>query len=107
MKWIGPSTEEEIKRSGELGEAVVLVPISFVSEHSETLVELDCEYKLLAQEVGVPGYFRVPTVNTHISFITALKDLCLDAIKEEGGIVPSKALCPDGYSHCYCRKNLV
>ena len=45
LKWIGPSTEDIIVKNSKLGKHIVLVPIAFVSEHSETLVELDIEYK--------------------------------------------------------------
>ena len=54
---------------------VVLYPISFVSEHSETLVELDIDYRRLATEAGVPTYIRVPTVGTHPLFIHGLANL--------------------------------
>lgn len=72
MKWIGPSTEDMISQAGDNGEALVVLPIAFVSEHSETLVELDIEYKELALEKGVPGYYRVPAVGCHPLFIKGL-----------------------------------
>jgi len=75
LEWIGPSTDDEIKRAGKDGVPVVVVPIAFVSEHSETLVELDIEYRELAEEHGVPGYTRVAAVGTHPSFISALAAL--------------------------------
>ncbi len=75
QKWIGPSTDEEIERAGREKVAVLVVPIAFVSEHSETLVELDVEYRHLAEKAGVPGYFRVPTQNDDPRFISALVDL--------------------------------
>ena len=50
LKWIGPSTENIIIENSKLGKKIVLVPIAFVSEHSETLVELDIEYKELADK---------------------------------------------------------
>jgi ferrochelatase len=53
----------------------VIAPISFISEHSETLVELDRDYRRIAREYGVPGYYRVPTVGTDTRFIAALADL--------------------------------
>lgn len=74
LKWIGPSTEAEIRRAGADKRAVVLYPLAFVSEHSETLVELDIDYRRLAKEIGVPSYTRVPTVGTHPSFIAGLAD---------------------------------
>ena len=75
LAWLGPSVEDELHRAGRDGIAVVVVPISFVSEHSETLVELDRDYRRLAEACGVPAYYRVPTVGTDARFITALVDL--------------------------------
>ena len=69
LKWIGPSTEAEIQRAAADKVSVVLYPISFVSEHSETLVELDIDYRHLAGKMGVSTYIRVPTVGTHPLFI--------------------------------------
>ena len=73
--WFGPSTEDEIERAAHDRVAVLVVPIAFVSEHSETLVELDVEYRALAERLGVPGYFRVPTQNNDPGFIGALAGL--------------------------------
>ncbi len=64
LEWIGPATDAEIRRAGADGKGVIVVPIAFVSEHSETLVELDIEYRHLADASGVPDYMRVPTVAT-------------------------------------------
>ncbi len=75
QKWIDPSTEHEIERAGKDGVGVVVVPIAFVSEHSETLVELDIEYRALAEKAGVPRYIRVPTQGVDAGFIAALADL--------------------------------
>jgi ferrochelatase len=75
VKWIGPSTDQEIERAGRDGVAVLVVPIAFVSEHSETLVELDIEYRDLAERSGVKGYFRVPAQNVDPGFIAALAGL--------------------------------
>jgi ferrochelatase len=75
LEWIGPATDDEIRRAGGDGVPVVVAPISFVSEHSETLVELDLDYRHLAEASGVPAYHRVPTVGTDPSFIQALAHL--------------------------------
>ncbi|MBY0339433.1 MAG: ferrochelatase [Acetobacteraceae bacterium] len=75
QKWIGPSTEEEIERAAHDKVAILVCPIAFVSEHSETLVELDVEYREIAEEEGVPGYFRVPAQNSDPGFIGALAAL--------------------------------
>ena len=73
--WIGPPIDEELQRAADDGRAVLVVPISFVSEHSETLVELDMEYAHVAAQLGVPGYGRVPTVQCHPDFINGLVQL--------------------------------
>lgn len=75
QKWIGPSTEVELERAGHDKAAVLVCPIAFVSEHSETLVELDVEYREEAEKLGVPGYFRVPAQNSDAAFIEALAGL--------------------------------
>jgi ferrochelatase len=77
--WIGPSTESELERAARDKVAVLVCPIAFVSEHSETLVELDVEYREAAERLGVPGYFRVPAQNSDPGFIAALRDLVLRA----------------------------
>ncbi len=76
-KWLSPSTEEEIKRAAKDGLGVVIVPISFVSEHSETLVELDIDYKNLAKKYKTKGFFRVKTQGDSNIFVESLKSMCL------------------------------
>jgi ferrochelatase len=75
LAWLRPSVEEELRAAGQDGVAVVIAPISFVSEHSETLVELDRDYRRLAESCGVPFYYRVPTVSTEPEFIAGLARL--------------------------------
>ncbi len=75
LEWIGPSTESEIVRAGGDGVAIVMVPVAFVSEHSETLVELDIEYRELAEHHKVPGYWRVATAGVAPAFINGLAEL--------------------------------
>ena len=55
LEWIGPYTDEEIVRAARAGQSILLVPIAFVSEHPETLVELDIEYRHLAEREGAVG----------------------------------------------------
>jgi ferrochelatase len=74
-KWLEPSTDAEVVRAGREKTAVLVVPIAFTAEHSETLVELDVEYKELAAHAGVPGWFRVPTQQYDAGFIASLVDL--------------------------------
>jgi ferrochelatase len=95
LEWIGPSTEGEIRRAGTDGLPVVVAPISFVSEHSETLVELDLDYRDLAIVSGVPAYNRVPTVGTEPGFIQSLAVLVRRACAEDrvGGCISGSARC--------------
>lgn len=83
LAWLGPSIDEELRRAGQDRVGVVVAPLSFVSEHSETLVELDRDYRELAAQVGVPAYRRVPTVGTHPRFIAALATLVREAVRDE------------------------
>jgi ferrochelatase len=105
LEWLGPSTDQEIARAGSDGKGVVVLPIAFVSEHSETLVELDIEYAHLAREKGLPFYLRVPTVDTHPAFIHALAELIRHSLDsggptvsgEEGRVCPAACtVCPMG-----------
>ncbi len=104
LEWIGPSTEEEIERAGREGVAVVIVPIAFVSEHSETLVELDIEYATKARACGVPAYIRVPTVGTSSEFIAGLADTVEDALVRDPRVcrVGSTRICPRTFTRCPC-----
>jgi ferrochelatase len=72
LEWIGPATDDEIRRAGRDRVPLVVAQISFVSEHSETLVELDFDYRRLAEASGVPAYHRVPTVGIEPGFIQLL-----------------------------------
>lgn len=75
LKWLEPSIGQELKRAGEDRVPVIVVPVAFVSEHSETLVELDEDYRSLAEELGVPFYGRVPTLSDHPAYMRALAGL--------------------------------
>ncbi|WP_404423573.1 ferrochelatase [Thalassospira australica] len=82
MEWIGPSTEDEIERAGKDGVPLVIVPIAFVTEHSETLVELDIEYREIADELKIPVYERVRTVCSHPRFISGLVEVVNETQQE-------------------------
>ncbi|MBM3556134.1 MAG: ferrochelatase [Alphaproteobacteria bacterium] len=84
LEWIGPATDEEIRAAGRDRVPLVVVPVAFVSEHSETLVELDIEYRHLAEASGVPLYRRAGTVGTHAKFINGLAKLVLDILGKPG-----------------------
>ncbi|HVZ08572.1 ferrochelatase [Rhodopila sp.] len=102
QKWIEPSTEVEVERAAHDGTAVLVVPIAFVSEHSETLVELDVEYRDLARAKGVPGYFRVPTQNADPGFVAALAGLVAGALASGPGLcnATGKRLCAACFGDC-------
>jgi protoporphyrin/coproporphyrin ferrochelatase len=76
VKWIGPGTEEVLKQLGREGvRDVLVVPLSFVSDHIETLYEVDLLFAEAAREAGITGYSRPQALNTHPMFIDALADL--------------------------------
>jgi ferrochelatase len=102
QKWIDPSTDSEIERAAKDQTAVLVVPIAFVSEHTETLVELDIEYRDLAIKLGVPGYFRVPTQNADAGFIAALAGLVRRAHAAEPGLCSAsgRRLCRIEHTAC-------
>ena len=102
QKWIGPSAEEEIERAVHDGVAVLIVPIAFVSEHSETLVELDVEYRELAEKEGIKGYFRAPTQNSDPAFIDALAELTEAALGRGPGLCSfvGGRTCPKQFGDC-------
>ena len=100
LQWIGPSTEEEIARAGIEGKSLVVVPVAFVSEHSETLVELDIEYGELAKSSGVPEYRRVPALGITSEFVSALAEL---AQRLSAGQKDQRTLCPQHFKQCGCR----
>lgn len=79
LEWVKPYTEDVIEEESKNLKNIVLVPIAFVSEHSETLVELDKEYMELALENGCPKYIRVPTQSEDDTFIISLKEMILQA----------------------------
>ena len=100
LEWIGPSTDAEIKRAGHDGKGVIVAPIAFVSEHSETLVELDIEYRKLASEHGVLDYRRAATVGTHPDFIAGIAGLVRASL--DGKIVTcgEGRICPTTHQRC-------
>ncbi len=102
LEWVGPSTDDELARAGADGVPVVVAPIAFVSEHSETLVELDIEYRKLAAECGVPAYVRVPALGTASPFIDGLAGLVRRAVGGPPGTwsQEGRRICPYGYRGC-------
>lgn len=81
VEWLQPYTEDAIQELGKQGvQDMVVVPISFVSEHIETLQEIDMEYREVAESVGIHNFRRVPALNTHAQFIDGMADLTIEAL---------------------------
>ncbi|HZT52485.1 MAG TPA: ferrochelatase [Stellaceae bacterium] len=104
LAWLEPATDAEIRRAGAEGRGVIIAPIAFVSEHSETLVELDMEYRHLAERSGVPRYVRVPTVGDDAVFIAGLAALVRERRAGPAGVMPAggRRICPAGFALCAC-----
>lgn len=102
QQWLTPSTIAEIEDAARDKVALLVVPIAFVSEHSETLVELDVEYRHLAERLGVPGYFRVPAPNTDAAFIQALAKLVMESLAQGPGVRShlEQRACPQQHRNC-------
>jgi len=82
QKWLSPMTSDTIVELGQKGmRDVLVVPISFVSEHSETLYELDILYKKTALDAGITNFRRVPALNSDPTFISALADIVESALQ--------------------------
>lgn len=80
MPWLQPYTEDELKRLGRAGvRRVVVVPLSFVSDHIETLYELDMLYRELARECGIYHYYRARAFNDDPAFPRVLRDILKEA----------------------------
>lgn len=103
LKWIGPATEDEVVKAGTEGKGLVVVPIAFVSEHSETLVELDKDYRDLAESSHVPFYKRVFTVSTHKAFIEGLRDLVMETMASDKTVSCPVGGCPSQFKKCGAR----
>jgi len=102
LRWIGPSTEEAIDQAADDEKIILLTPIAFVSEHIETLVELDEEYGDLAKEKGVTSYLRVPALGIHDGYIETLERLTFNALDGLSGLKPpcGKRICPASFAKC-------
>lgn len=102
QKWLDPSTEHAIAEAAADKTAILVVPIAFVSEHSETLVELDVEYREVAEHAGVPGYFRAPAQNSDPAFIESLAGLVRHARAQGPGLCSwaGGRTCPKAHKDC-------
>lgn len=107
LKWLGPATTEAIEAAAKAGEGVVVCPIAFVSEHIETLVELDHDYAAFARDRGVAHYVRVPALGVQDAFIGALAQSVKSALDHHAGVRPGSAFrCGDGFGSCPARRGL-
>lgn len=101
LKWLGPSTAEAVTKAGQQGLSPVVCPIAFVSEHIETLVELDHDYALTASQAGCPAYVRVPALGVENAFIEALARAALDTAAKTAAVSPaSDWTCPAAFGQC-------
>jgi ferrochelatase len=104
IKWLGPDTENEINIAGKEGKNLVIVPISFVSEHVETLVELDIEYKEIADHYKIK-FARVPTLQNNEKYMESLKQMIEKNISGENKISSQDGnrKCPNNFKLCLCK----
>lgn len=87
VEWLRPYTDDSIRYLAQRGvKSLLAVPISFVSEHIETLEEIDMEYRELAESVGIKEWARVPALNTDATFIDDLADAVTEALPYVGGV---------------------
>lgn len=109
MQWIGPATDAAIIEASKEGKHLIIVPIAFVSEHSETLVELDIEYAELATHHGAAGYTRIPALGVQRSYIQSLAMLARQALGQQKACAShtGERVCPASFSHCAMRENHV
>ena len=104
LAWIGPSTEDALRRAAGDGKGVILTPIAFVSEHVETLVELDHEYADIAREIGCAPYLRVPALGVEPAFISGLASAVTTALGRDRAVAPVGGwTCPASYGKCACK----
>jgi ferrochelatase len=102
MTWLAPSTEHEIKAAAKDKAGVIVSPIAFVSEHVETLVELDIEYAQLAKRLQLPFYLRAAAPGAAPRFIDALADLAEHALTASGKVQSETGgrICPAQFGLC-------
>ena len=99
LRWIGPSTPQAIEEAARDGVGVLIDPVAFVSEHIETLVELDRDYAELAHRLGMKVYLRAPVVGVAPAFIEGLAE-AVEAASTRPGVCPGGSACPGGLSRC-------
>ena len=84
VEWLQPYTDDALRELGEKGiKDLAVVPISFVSEHIETLQEIDIEYREVAEEAGIENFHRVPALNVYPGFIDSLANIVVNSLDED------------------------
>jgi ferrochelatase len=104
LKWLEPSTPDALRQAAREGKGVIVCPIAFVSEHVETLVELDHEYAALARELRLPVYLRAATPGVTPSFIETLARAALESLDRTATRPFGPWLCPAAHGKCACRE---
>jgi ferrochelatase len=108
LEWVGPATDFMIEEAAEAGKAIVIVPVAFVSEHSETLVELDIEYRHRAELRPVAAYVRAPTVSENPEFIAGLARLVRQALDTPQRVQAGTGTAPCAdWPRCACQQDAL
>ncbi len=102
LKWIGPSTEDEIAKAAKAHRHIIIAPISFVSDHIETLVELGEEYRRIAEKAGAGSYVCVQALGTDALFINCLAGQVMAALEmaDTTRSCAGRRLCPPDFKGC-------
>ncbi len=105
LKWTTPSLDDEISRAANDKKGLIIVPISFTGDHSETLVELDIEYKKIAQDNKVLFYHRVDALNNNGYFMESLVEICknINNKPKEYASYNGTRICPKNFTKCICQ----
>ncbi len=104
-KWLEPDTESVITKFSKEKKPLVIVPLAFTSEHSETLVELDMDYQDLAMSMGCPEYMRVPAVSDNVHFIEGLKQGIISILTKN--LTCNATICSNKMIQCPKKTNLT
>lgn len=100
VEWLRPYTDQVIVEAAKEGQTIIVVPVAFVSEHSETLVELDIEYRDLAIKHGAAGYIRTPTVGINTPFISGIAKMVREAVRKKGPYLSGGSRCESDCAAC-------
>ncbi|WP_425363165.1 ferrochelatase [Candidatus Tisiphia endosymbiont of Hybos culiciformis] len=107
VEWLKPNTEDEIEVAGKENKPLIIVPIAFVSEHVETLVELDMEYRKIADKYKIE-YIRTPALGINKLFISSLTKMISNLVNGGEGTKNlicssiNKKICPGNFTMCPC-----